>query len=398
MGIAGKKARRFADRRDDIIDVASALLNSEGAQGLRLADVASKVGLDISSLGYYFPKKDALVAACLERSINWLERSVTEAAQEPDERAKVAALIDAQFGLFARQNAGGTQLALLSDLPSIADGARKPLEDNLDKAVRTIAGFFPAGKPGRSRAEQLLASNILASNIFWLPAWQYGCSPKDYARTSRNLVDLFDHGFLDDFRESGEIPSLELDAGQKDARTAFLEAATRLINRYGHNGAKVERIAAELGLSSGSFYHHLRTKSELVVACFEASFDVFERAFDLAGSEGTQGASLATATSAIAMYQLTADAPLLRIGSYQILPDELRRDMFTRSTQLVNRVAGMISDGIADGSVRHCDPRIAAQYYLATVHGFSDLRDWSSGEDAPRLVSKLLHALAKGAI
>lgn len=179
-----------------------------------------------------------------------------------------------------------------------------------------------------------------------------------------------------------------------------LQSATprRAFDRFGHKGARVDRIAAELGLSSGSFYHHLKTKSELVVACFEASFDIFERAFDHARAEPTNGGALANVTASIGMYQLAAEAPLLRIGSYQILPGELRQQMFTRSTQLVHRVAGIISDGIADGSVRHCDPQIAAHYYLAAVYGFSDLREWSASEDAPRLVGKLLRTLGQGAI
>lgn len=398
MGRIRQPARRFVDRRDDVIDAATILLNREGAQGLRLADVAGEVGLDTSSLGYYFQKKDALVAACLERSIDWLDRSVESAAALGDERARAAALIEAQFAMFAQQSSGGGQLALLSDMPSLADEARRPLEGHLDKALRTIAEFFPVARPGRSRADQLLASNILSSNIFWLPAWRSNYATRDFPRVSRNLVELFDQGFVTAEPELSAIQPHELEGDPSDAKVRFLAAATKLINRFGHKGARVDRIAAELGLSSGSFYHHLKTKSELVVACFEASFDIFERAFDHARAEPTNGGALANVTASIGMYQLAAEAPLLRIGSYQILPGELRQQMFTRSTQLVHRVAGMISDGIADGSVRHCDPQIAAHYYLAAVYGFSDLREWSASEDAPRLVGKLLRTLGQGAI
>lgn len=398
MGRSRQPARRFVDRRDDVIDAASVLLNREGAQGLRLADVASEVGLDISSLGYYFPKKDALVAACLERSIDWLDRSVEAAAAQDSERARAAALIAAQFEMFAQQNEDGRQLALLSDMPSLADEARRPLEGHLDKALRTIAEFFPVARPGRSGADQLLASNILSSNIFWLPAWRSNYAVRDFPRVAHNLIDLFDAGFVTAEPELGPIEVQRLEGDQCDAKVRFLSAATSLINRFGHKGARVDRIAAELGLSSGSFYHHLKTKSELVVACFEASFEVFERAFDHARAEPTSGGALANVTASIGMYQLAAEVPLLRIGSYQILPGELRQQMFTRSTQLVHRVAGVISDGIADGSVRHCDPLIAAHYYLAAVYGFSDLRDWSASEDAPRLVGKLLKTLKSGAI
>jgi hypothetical protein len=38
-------------------------------------------------------------------------------------------------------------------------------------------------------------------------------------------------------------------------RAAYLRAATRLVNEYGYRGASVDRIAAELRLTKGSFYH-----------------------------------------------------------------------------------------------------------------------------------------------
>ena len=71
--------------------------------------------------------------------------------------------------------------------------------------------------------------------------------------------------------------------------------------------------------------------------------------------------------------------------------------MFNLSNQLMHRVSGMIADGIKDGSMRFCDPNIAAQFYLATVYGFSDLREWSQPVHAKRLVQRLEGALIRGA-
>ena len=60
-------------------------------------------------------------------------------------------------------------------------------------------------------------------------------------------------------------------------RETFLTAATRLINQRGYRGASVEKISAELNVTKGSFYHHNDAKDELVVACFERTFDVMRR-------------------------------------------------------------------------------------------------------------------------
>ncbi|MCF3696692.1 TetR/AcrR family transcriptional regulator, partial [Salmonella enterica subsp. enterica serovar Weltevreden] len=61
-------------------------------------------------------------------------------------------------------------------------------------------------------------------------------------------------------------------------REAFLLAATRLINQLGYRGASVQRIASELNVTKGSFYHHLDAKDDLVVTCYRRSFDTITAA------------------------------------------------------------------------------------------------------------------------
>jgi hypothetical protein len=62
------------------------------------------------------------------------------------------------------------------------------------------------------------------------------------------------------------------------AREIFLVAATRLINQRGYRGASVEDISAQLNVTKGSFYHHTEGTDDLVVDCFNRSFDVMRRA------------------------------------------------------------------------------------------------------------------------
>ena len=83
---------------------------------------------------------------------------------------------------------------------------------------------------------------------------------------------------------------LDMDApGARDGepgREAFLLAATRLINQLGYRGASVQRIASELNVTKGSFYHHLDAKDDLVAACYRRSFDTITAAQQLADAAG----------------------------------------------------------------------------------------------------------------
>ncbi|MFF0542043.1 TetR/AcrR family transcriptional regulator [Nocardia thailandica] len=63
----GRVARRRDRRKAEMITAALAILSSQGYQGMRFEDVAERTDIAKATLYYYFPSKDALVAAALEK-------------------------------------------------------------------------------------------------------------------------------------------------------------------------------------------------------------------------------------------------------------------------------------------------------------------------------------------
>jgi AcrR family transcriptional regulator len=177
------------------------------------------------------------------------------------------------------------------------------------------------------------------------------------------------------------IPMAELaPRGQELGRDIFLLAATRLINRCGYRGASVDKISAELNVTKGSFYHHNEAKDDLVVACFDRTFEVMTRVQRIAmGLSGSQWTRLSSAAAALAEYQLSELGPLLRTSALAALPEPIRLEMVKHSDRVSDRFASMISDGIAEGSLRPVDPFIAAQMLNATVNAGAELGFWVPG-------------------
>jgi hypothetical protein len=70
---------------------------------------------------------------------------------------------------------------------------------------------------------------------------------------------------------------------------------------------------------------------------------------------------------------------LLRTSALAALPETIRREMVTHSDRVSDRFASMISDGIAEGSLRPVDPFIAAQMLNATVNAGAELGFWVPG-------------------
>ena len=73
------------------------------------------------------------------------------------------------------------------------------------------------------------------------------------------------------------------------------------------------------------------------------------------------------------------------------MPEDIRQTMTAKADQATDRFAAMISDGIAEGSIRPVDAFVAAQMVHATVNSVVDLPQLApglSGQDAVELVAR----------
>ena len=127
-------------------------------------------------------------------------------------------------------------------------------------------------------------------------------------------------------------------------------------------------------MTKGSFYHHNEAKDDLVIACFERTFDVIRRVQTAAMQEaGSEWHRLCSAAATLAEYQVSDQGPLLRASAMSALPETIRQDMVARWTRVSDRFAAMISDGVSEGSIRPVDPVIAAQLLNAALNAAASL-------------------------
>ena len=67
MGSAGRRQQQAEERRNQLIDVALELFGQNGIEATRVSDIARADGVAQGLLYHYFPSKDALLAAIVER-------------------------------------------------------------------------------------------------------------------------------------------------------------------------------------------------------------------------------------------------------------------------------------------------------------------------------------------
>ncbi|ODT64441.1 MAG: TetR family transcriptional regulator [Phenylobacterium sp. SCN 69-14] len=377
---------RFRRKREAILDASIAILNQKGVKGLTLADAAAAVGLSTTSVTYYFKRKDDLAAACMARGVAWLQEAAETAVAEPAPRERLHRLLELYLERVRLAVLGqAPPLPTLADLRALNEPRRGEVFEAYVKLFRKVRTLFDGPDTAwLSRGRRTARTHMLLEQLFWSAAWLPKYDVEDYPRIRERMFDILVGGLAVEGAvwSPAAAPLAELAAcePQEISRDTFLLAATRLINSRGYRGASVDKISAALNVTKGSFYHHIDAKDDLVVACFDRTFEVMRRVQRLAMSlPGDQWLRLSSAAAALAEYQLSDYGPLLRVSALSALPEPIRGEQVAHSDRVSDRFASMISDGVAEGSIRPVDPAIAAQMLNATLNAGAELGFWVPG-------------------
>ena len=393
-----KGTKRFQAKRDSILAAAADAINEQSAKGMTFADVARRVGLNTTSVTYYFKRKEDLAAAAFEQTLERLQEMLAEAMGQPDTEARVRRFLAINMERHTRIHRGEERdFAVLSDLRAMEGPVKKRLLDGWRDVFRTTRALWD-GDGSRAQTDLHGArAHVLLENIFWLPAWLTRYEIDEYPRIEARLMEVFAHGIAGPKQHwQPELLNLEHDEPEP-GREAFLLAATRLINELGYRGASVQKIASELNVTKGSFYHHLDAKDELVIACYKRSFDIIAEAQKLAEDHGgTHWDKLASTIATLLDVQFSERGPLLRTTALSGLPPRVRTTMIDRSNRIARRFAGMLSDGIAEQSIRAIDPLVASQGLMALQTAAFDMRKWAGTMEREKAIAFYASTLVFG--
>jgi AcrR family transcriptional regulator len=401
---SGKSAKvdsKYARKQQAIIAAASEVINRDGVKGMTLANVAARVGLITTSVTYYFRKKEDLAVACFLDAISRVEALVDTAATESDPPTRVRRLL--KLWLELRQRIVAREeppIALFGDMRTLQKPQRTIVGEAYRQFFAKMCALFESPEYSwMTPAQRAARAHILSEQVLWAVIWLRRYDTDDFERVRKRMYDILLHGFAGPGRvwqaESGPIDEILRGVPQESpAQETFLVAATRLINERGYRGASVEKISERLNVTKGSFYYHHQAKDDLVVACFKRTFETMrhiQRAV-LAHTEDDWERLQMLAATLIA-FQMSERGPLLRTSALVALPQPMRQEMIETYSQISNRFAGVIADGITSGSMRAVDPNVGAQMFSATLNASAEYRWWvpgATGDQAEELYSKPL--------
>ncbi|MFN8993142.1 MAG: TetR/AcrR family transcriptional regulator, partial [Pseudomonadota bacterium] len=314
------------------------------------------------------------------------------------ERERVHIFIDLYIGLQQRIELGEAEpLTVFNDVRALNCASVNEAYVGMFRAVRSLLDR----RDHRTRTDLNGRTHLLISALTFVNAWIYTWRVEDFPRIGQRIASIL----LDGIPRGGHVPGArfldlqpvgeEIDEGSAEH---FLRAATQLINDEGYHGASVDRISSKLNVTKGAFYHYNATKDDLVVACFQRTFDVLWRAIDAAEAAGGEGLEVIHSLLSAVVHLQVGPAPLLRTSALTTVPEEIRADLLFRLRQISIRLDSMLCDGIADGSVRPLDTSITAQILTAGINAASELSWWQPGDEAGTGARLFVDAMVSGVI
>jgi AcrR family transcriptional regulator len=178
---------------------------------------------------------------------------------------------------------------------------------------------------------------------------------------------------VQELKESSSTPR----AGRPATRTALLDAMQRLLERDGLAACTSTAVAAEAGLSAGTFYTYFEDRSAALAALFEDRLDQIVAAVaaaltsDRLLDEGLEATVDAAVGATIEQYR--HHAPVLRAALASVQTNQrIRAVYWDRHGASVTQVQRFLKRAAAAGMVRPDGHRALAHTLLLLLQGLNN--------------------------
>lgn len=150
-------------------------------------------------------------------------------------------------------------------------------------------------------------------------------------------------------------------------RSAIIRAAIEIINVKSYALATMKEIAASLDLRDATLYYYFESKQALAYACQIYSLEIFERLLHEADVNGQDGFAKLKLFIEGMLHDAERHGPQLYFGDYSFLAEAQRAHVGERFGRMSGVLERFLAEGIADGSVVPCEPRVVVQLLLGML-------------------------------
>ncbi len=182
-------------------------------------------------------------------------------------------------------------------------------------------------------------------------------------------------------------------------RSSIILEAARSFNRTGFYGTSMADIAQRLGVTKAALYRYVPNKHDVLFACFNIAMDSSFASIERADKQGANGLEKVRIALRGYLEDLigTLGHPVVLLEENALLPEQARA-VIRRRDEAERRYRGFIKEGVEDGSIIPCDPKLAVFALMGAINWvpkwYRDDGDWSAAEVAESLVDMILRSIS----
>lgn len=368
-----------AARRALLLDEAAAEFRRNGVAGADLVRIAQSVGLTRPSLYNYCSDRSDLARQCYFHLLDPLLADLDRATEAESGLAAVLSFLTS-----ARER-DQSHAIIAAELDTLPAAQRHEIVARQTQAFDRLAALIARGiGDGSVRScDAAIAARTIWGMIAWAPLgdiWARRAEREQPGRLSVELPGIVERGVATG-AAPGRIEDIEIEdwallvpPPPADRTEAIVAAASALFNARGVEGVSLDDVATAMSATKGLIYHHFVSKAELVAACLDRAFAMYDGLLDRA-ERHPRGADRARAGLALNVQaQLDPAGPMsLTAAAYHKLSDSERGRFGAQTNHLLDRSIATMELGNVDGSLR---PFEAEPTALASAGTFNFVARW----------------------
>ena len=152
-------------------------------------------------------------------------------------------------------------------------------------------------------------------------------------------------------------------------RAALLREAGRAFSIRGYHNTSLDEVARTLDVTKAALYYYVKNKQEILFECHMMSLDLGEEALKFCEQNGRNGLDKVLLLVGKYVELITSEMGSFAVlGEFDALEQENKATIARRRDKFDRHFRRLISQGIADGSVRSVDPKMTVFFYMGAIN------------------------------
>lgn len=154
-----------------------------------------------------------------------------------------------------------------------------------------------------------------------------------------------------------------------DKLTAILRTAAELFSNQGYEATSLDMIADQLGMHKATLYHYIKNKEYILHQCLIRSFDDIENVMEAVRDRKSPVIDrLKLFAQRLAAAQNSDFGRCLVLVGSRPLEGSAYDDIRAFQRRLDQTVRDLITEGIADGSIKPCHPELFSSLFFGALN------------------------------